>query len=747
MNSAYLELYGYESADEVIGRDVFEVGALPEERPLLKERTAAALRGETLEPHPGWWAERPDGTRVRISATGRRIEWNQRPAIVSFFSDITRQHQAEQEVLTARSQAVEALALLDTLQEQAPIGFAFLDRNLRFVRINATLAEINGHSAEAHIGRTLFEIIPELAPEIAALHQQAMTTREAIVNLEINAQQPANPDQPGTWLCSYYPVNDGDDVLGVGVVEITERKKASLQLEELQRAQAETLGLLDAMQKAAPVAFAFVDCEFRLVRVNETAARIGGYDPQVSIGRKIEDILPRLWPTVGPLYEHVRNTGEPVINCEIVAPHPGRPGEEGLFLANFYSIFRDNEMLGIGVIVVDNTERRKIEVELRETDRRKDEFLAMLAHELRNPLAPIRTAIDIMRLQPDSVDQHRRVTDLIDSQVAHLVRIVDDLLDVSRITRGLIQLDKQRVTCDSIIRDAVAASRPLLESRGHHFTISQPATPLELNADATRIVQVVTNLLTNAARYTDPGGTIELTAKREGTSLAFRVRDDGNGIPDDLKPHIFDLFVQADRSLDRSSGGLGIGLTVARRLVEMHEGTIHVGSDGPRTGSEFVVRLPLPQDAHESSDPTPSPERARKPDDGKRLRILIVDDNDAIIHSVGTLLDLLGHEPYTALDGPTAVELAAQHKPDVCLVDIGLPGMNGYEVAKALRALPHGKQMQMIAISGYGRDKDIERATQAGFDRHLLKPVEVSQLRALLKESAAKVVSTESPDA
>lgn len=739
MNSAYLELYGYDSADEVIGRNVFEVGALPDEWPLLKHRTAEVLRGERVEPHTGWWAERSDGTRIRVSATGNLIEWDQQPAVVSFFRDVTPQYKASLELDAARSEADAALALLDTLQEQAPIGFAFMDRDLRYVRINATLAEINGHPAKDHIGRTLYDIIPDLAPEIATLHQHAMNG-DPIVNLEINAPQPANPDESGTWLCSYFPVNDRGEVLGVGVVvvDITERKKAALQVEELQRAQAESLGLLDALQKAAPVGLAFVDCEFRFIRTNETLARIGGFDPGTCVGRTIEEVLPEVWPVMGPLYRQVRDTGEPVVNREIIAPHPVRPGEEAMFLASYYPIYRRDEMLGIGIVVVDNTERRTIELELRENDRRKDEFLAMLAHELRNPLAPIRTAVEIMRLQPDSVDHHRQAMEMVDSQVAHLVRIVDDLLDVSRITRGLIQLEKQRTDCGSILRDAVAASRPLMESRGHHFTISQPATPLKLNADATRVVQVLTNLLNNAARYTDPGGNIELTARREGDALALRVRDDGTGIPPELKPHVFDLFVQADRSLDRSSGGLGIGLTVARRLVEMHEGTIAVDSAGLGQGSEFVVRLPLAVSSPQFTLPSTAAAVSRENDGGKRLRILVVDDNEAIIQSVGTLLDLLGHEPYTALDGPTALELVKQLEPDICLVDIGLPGMNGYEVGRAIRALPNGDRTLMIAVSGYGRDKDIERSHKAGFDRHMLKPVEISQLRELLSEAATR---------
>lgn len=740
-NPAYARLLGYENPADVLGKVVFEIGAVSDEWPLMRERTAAVLRGETVDPHPGWWGVRQDGRRIRISATASRILWDGRPAIVSFFSDITKRYHAEERLVQSRREVEHTLALLDTLQDNAPVGFAFMDCNLRFVRINETLAAINGKPAQEHIGRTIAEVLPELASEIVPLHEQVIRTQEPIVNLEVNAQQPADPAQPGTWLCSYFPVSASDQLLGVGVVvvEITERKQAALRLQASQQTQTQTLAILDTLQKTAPVGIAVVDCDFRYMRINEMLAEINGLPVDEHIGRTVQDVLPDLWPIIGPLMRGVLESGEPVAGMEVNAPHPSMPDVDGSWLVSYYPVCSGGEMLGLGTIVVDITARKGMEEALRDSDRRKDEFLAMLAHELRNPLTPIRSALEIMQLQPHAEALHQEARGIIDRQACHLVRIVDDLLDVSRITRGQIQLDRQRVNAAEILSDAVAASRPLMQRHGHEFRIRQAEPIPELHVDSTRIVQVLTNLLNNAARYTEPGGHIELSAHQESQALAVRIRDNGVGISETLKPHLFDLFVQSDQSLDRSRGGLGIGLTVARQLVEMHGGSIEVESDGEGRGSEFTVRLPLPDDV--PADMSDCPEAmADEPVDleTRSLRVLLVDDNEAIIASAGMLLELLGHEVHTATDGPTALEAAARIRPEVFLVDIGLPGMTGYDVVRELRTNPEFRETFAIAISGYGRDKDVEKAYRAGFDGHLLKPVALNRLREVLALAATQ---------
>jgi signal transduction histidine kinase/CheY-like chemotaxis protein len=375
--------------------------------------------------------------------------------------------------------------------------------------------------------------------------------------------------------------------------------------------------------------------------------------------------------------------------------------------------------------------------ELRTADRRKDEFLAMLAHELRNPLAPIRNALEIVRLRGRERRRDLRQSwDMIERQVEHLSRLVDDLLDVSRITSGTIRLEKQRVELSEVVRRAVETSRPLIEGRRHRLEVTLPPRPLFMHGDLTRLAQVFLNLLNNAAKYTAEGGRISLTVETRGGSqeapaeAVLRVRDTGMGIPPEVLPRVFDLFTQADRSLDRAPGGLGVGLTLVRRLVEMHGGSVQAFSEGSGKGSEFVVRFPLSW----SAAPAPARQRNGSLQTVQRRRILVVDDNRDSAQSLAILLRLLGNEVATAHDGPTALQAAEQFRPEVALLDIGLPGMDGYELARRLRALPQLRQLRLAALTGYGSAEDRRRSQEAGFDEHLVKPVEMETLHALLAD-------------
>jgi signal transduction histidine kinase/ActR/RegA family two-component response regulator len=374
--------------------------------------------------------------------------------------------------------------------------------------------------------------------------------------------------------------------------------------------------------------------------------------------------------------------------------------------------------------------RKKLEEALRETDRRKDEFLAMLAHELRNPLAPIRNGLHI--LKQASVDPSTRegLRVMMERQVVHLSRLVDDLLDVSRITQGKINLRKEVVDLTSLIRRAVAAIRPAVDARRHELTVSLPAEPVRLEADPTRLEQVLANLLHNAVKYTDPGGSIWLTARQEGKAAVINVRDTGLGIDPDLLPHIFDLFVQADRGLDRSQGGLGIGLTLVRRLVELHDGTVHAVSAGLAQGSEFIVRLPAMLPMRETGDNWIPPGSGSKT--GPVHRILVVDDNRDAADSSALFLRLAGHEVRTVYDGPTALTEAQSWRPDVILLDLGLPGMDGYEIARRLRCQPDLQHVLLVALTGWGQEEDRRRSREVGIDQHLTKPVEPEALKMML---------------
>jgi signal transduction histidine kinase/ActR/RegA family two-component response regulator len=385
---------------------------------------------------------------------------------------------------------------------------------------------------------------------------------------------------------------------------------------------------------------------------------------------------------------------------------------------------------------------------LDEANQRKDQFLAMLAHELRNPLAPMWNALHVLRLggaNGSAVEQARAVAE---RQVRHMARLVDDLLDVSRIAHNKIQLRKNRIELAAVVTGAVEATRALVEARRHALSVSLPTTAVWLEADPTRLEQVLVNLLTNAAKYTEPGGRIGLTAERDGDVLVLRVRDNGVGIAPDMLVQVFEPFVQAERSRDRAQGGLGIGLALVRSLVELHGGSIVATSAGPGQGSEFTVRLAaLPEARAEVPGVVFA---AGQPSQGRALRVLVVDDDVDAAQSLAMLLNLWGHEVYATHDGAAALEAAQAWQPAVVLLDIGLPGMDGYEVARRLRAARGPARPLLVALTGYGQEEDRRRSQEAGFDRHLVKPADPETLEMLLAQSewfAEEVAVTAGPAA
>ncbi len=375
-------------------------------------------------------------------------------------------------------------------------------------------------------------------------------------------------------------------------------------------------------------------------------------------------------------------------------------------------------------INLDITRMKLAEESLREADRRKDEFLAMLAHELRNPLAPIRSGLDLLALGEVTPE----VIALMLRQVEQLVRLVDDLLDVSRIMRGKVELRCQPVELARIIERAEETSRPLIDAQQHALTVSLPEDPVWLEADPVRLAQVIANLLNNAAKYTEPGGRIWLTGERSDGEAVIRIRDTGVGIDPELMPHIFELFTQAERSIDRSLGGLGIGLTVAKSLTELHGGRLSARSDGPGQGSEFVISLPLraPPEQRRLGVMEPVPASGR--------RILIVDDNAAAARILVLLLEKMGpHEVLAVHDGQAALEAACEFRPDLMLIDVGLPRMDGYELTRRLRERPELNGILLVALTGYGSDEDRRRSMEAGMDEHLVKPPSLDRLRSVLE--------------
>jgi PAS domain S-box-containing protein len=479
---------------------------------------------------------------------------------------------------------------------------------------------------------------------------------------------------------------------------------------------------------------------------NGAAERLFGYRADEAVGRHITLIIPpeRVHEEEEILARLRR--GERIDHFETVRL---RKDGRAIPVSLTISPVRDasGAIVGASKIARDITERKRVEqaqlatigelrrvqAALREADRRKDEFLAVLAHELRNPLAPIRYAVSMGR-RPSGVtsEQRAHAQSIIERQVEHMGRLLDDLLDVSRITRGALTLRTSTVELAAVVAAAQEAARPLIESRSHTLSVHLPAQPLRLRADAVRLAQVLANLLINAAKYTEAGGHIELVAARDGDGLSLVVRDNGIGISRELMPRLFTLFAQGHPALESSDGGLGIGLALVRGLVELHGGTVGARSDGPGKGSEFTVRLPL---GGVSGEPEPaSPPRGGQ--ESARLRVLVADDNRDSAESCAALLALNGHSVETAHTGREALELARRLEPDVLLLDIGMPELNGYEVAKRIRRTPYGARAKLIAISGWGQREDKRRALAAGFDHHLTKPIDPGTLEALLQAAA-----------
>ncbi|MDB6042659.1 MAG: response regulator [Gammaproteobacteria bacterium] len=402
------------------------------------------------------------------------------------------------------------------------------------------------------------------------------------------------------------------------------------------------------------------------------------------------------------------------------------------------------------------TERTRVELVLKEADRHKDEFLAMLAHELRNPLAPIHNAIQLMRRKQLGDPQVVWSRDIIERQVVHLTRLVDDLLDVSRITRGKINLNKEVIELKTLVARTVEIAQPLIEERGHTLTVAVPDRMLAVLGDPTRLTQALGNVLGNAAKYTEGGGRITLSVTAIGAEVEIRVRDSGIGIPAELMPMIFKLFTQLDRTSGPAQSGLGIGLALVQRLVEMHGGSVSAHSEGLGRGSEFVIRLPLflgeaassGQNLRSSNTPS-GLEQSMINGEAIRTqrRILVADDNNDALESLATLLQLSGHEVFTAPNGAAALEAAERQRPEVALLDIGMPKLDGYEVARRIRAAPWGQRITLVALTGWGQDSDRRRSQEAGFDSHLVKPLDLDKLTDLLAGLPSSVASVEAKGA
>lgn len=631
-----------------------------------------------------------------------------------------------------RQAMAERAALLDSITD----GFYALDREWRFTYVNQRALELIGMRREELLGKTLWETFPMLEGTIfqqqyeRAMHRQCMTIVEGF--------------SPATklWVeARAYPTPSG---LAINFRDIGERKRveaALRQSEERYRAFVanSSEGIwryeLDEPLDLSMTVEAQVEHLHRhayLAELNDAMARMYGYERAEDLkGTRLGALLSPTDPVASTFLRRLAECDFRVVELE--SAERDREGRARYFANSVTPVIEGGKLVRLWGVQRDITASKEAEACLREADRRKDEFLAVLAHELRNPLAPIRNGLQILRLRAADDEVLQRTVTMMDRQMEHLVRLVDDLLDVGRITRGRLELRTQKLQLTDVLTSAIEGSRALIEAQGHHLTVSiDDADDLVVEGDSDRLVQVFSNLLSNSAKYTERGGRISLTAAREGTKAVVQVQDSGIGIPREALDHVFDMFSQVRSHQGRAGGGLGIGLSLVRTLVALHGGSVTAFSEGPGTGSTFTVRLPVCAPRHERSHVSDYDLSSQAASYARRLRILIADDNEDAASSLATLLKMQGHEVCCASDGLEAIEWAREFRPEVVFMDIGMPRLDGIEAARRIRALPHGESMRIIALTGWGQPQDEQRTRAAGMDHHLTKPVSTEALRSVL---------------
>jgi PAS domain S-box-containing protein len=653
-------------------------------------------------------------------------------ALVSAVRSALRARQRQYQIrdhLADRDRSARAHALLAAIVASSDDAIVSKTLEGRILSWNAGAERIFGYSAAEAVGQPITLIIPpERAGEEPGLLER-LRRGERVDHFET-----IRLTKDGRRIhisLTVSPVRNADgEIIAASKVarDVTERKLAA---EALRAAQEELQVVTDNM------AAAVIRCsrDLRYLWVSPVAGAWYGRRPEDVIGRHLQDVLgAEALALIQPHIDRVLGGERVEFEAELPYPTLGRRWVHAVYAPTRTS---GGEVDGWVAVLTDTTPHHRFEDALREADRRKDEFLAVLAHELRNPLAPIRNSLHILRLTARADVVAQQAAEMLDRQVTHMVRLVDDLMEVSRITRGKIELIKDHVDVADVIRSAVETSRPLIESAGHELALSLPPEPMLLEGDPVRLAQVFANLLNNAAKYTEPGGHIAVTAHRDGADAVIAVRDTGTGIPQAMLPRVFEPFAQIDRHAARAQGGLGIGLTIVKSLVDLHGGRVEAHSDGPGRGSEFVVRLPLP-----AAPRTDGPQAARlAPSEFSTRRILVVDDNRDAAESLGMLMKLLGADVEVAFSGPDALAALAASKPEVVLLDIGMPGMDGHEVARRIRQQPELDDVVLIALTGWGQDEDRLRSQAAGFDHHLIKPVDLAALQALLGTLKARPVA------
>ena len=648
---------------------------------------------------------------------------------------IQRKHRELLEALAERDEAAlraakstEALHAaelqLRTITDIVPTLVSLIGADRRYVLVNQTYETWFGLPRSEIVGRPVREVLGDAAWKVLEPKMEAAFRGEH-VRFEARVPYPTG----ARWIeASYIPYRtEAGGIVGIVVMvaDVTERKERERELEDLSRRLQMVTDLM-----SAPVTSCGRDLRYRWV--SRPYAEWFGRAPEEIVGNTIEDVLGE------KAFEVIRPHVERVLSGEKVT-YEAEVSFRGLGPRWIHAVYTptrnaEGQVDGWVAVVLDISARKEVETSLQAADRKKDEFLATLAHELRNPLAPIRHAVEILKSRGSADSEAAWSRDVIERQVGHMSRLLDDLLDMSRVSHGKLKLLVKPMDLATAIREAVDGTRPAAEKRSQRISLDLPEEPLPVLADHTRVVQVLMNLLSNAVKYTPPGGSIDVFARREDHGATVTVRDTGIGISAQHLPRVFEMFSQPAPALERSETGLGIGLALVKALMEMHGGSVIARSEGPGKGSTFLLHFPLGRESGVRTGMEPDVEETGS---DARRKVLIVDDLRDSADSLAVILKRSGHEVWTAYSGASALESAERNRPEVILLDVGLPGMNGYEVCRRIRAHSWGRSMKIIALTGWGTEADRRHGEEAGFDRHIVKPIDPALVRRLVLEQQA----------
>ncbi|WP_246523586.1 PAS domain S-box protein [Gemmata palustris] len=645
---------------------------------------------------------------------------------------LERARAAEAERRLYAEVAAERVQLEEVFQHALSFVAVLRGPALVFERANDRCAELLG--GRELIGRPVREAVPEVDGQgFFEILDRVYRTGEAYVGKDARVMLRTGNGELEERVLEFVfqAMRDATGaVSGVLVqgIDLTDHKRAEAELARVTAASERRRRLYETVLSNTPDFVYVFSLDHRVLYANDALIEMWGRGRDGALGKTFLEIGYEPWHAEmhDREIDQVRATKKP-IRGEV--PFNGTNGRRIYDYIFVPVIGAQGEVEAVAGTTRDVTERQAMEQELRDADQRKDEFIALLAHELRNPLAPIRNGLQVLHLAGTDTSALARTRVMMDRQLSHMVRLVDDLLDASRISRNKMELRRTRVSLSEVMASAVETARPLLDDAGHELRVALPAEPISLDADLTRLAQVFSNLLTNSAKYTPRGGQIHVSAERNSAEAVVSVRDTGIGIPADALSAVFDMFSQVDRSTERSRGGLGIGLALVKGLVEMHGGTVTAESAGPNKGSTFTVRLPIPVDQtelpHETHETGTAPTKRTR-------RVLVVDDNHDGAESMAEMLGLLGGEVRTAHDGLEAVTAAEEFRPEIILMDVGMPKLNGLDATRRIRSHPWGREMAIVALTGWGQESDRERSRDAGCDGHLVKPVNLSDLEKLL---------------